>query len=151
MSRNPPPFDLAGARLAYWAFHWGRPPDRVLRVLGPRGVRVPVWQLGSLVGLELRSGEDVWVGRGLVHLAADRHGERLFLVSERPIRALSPPGLLPDRVSAIRYRTNKDGGADLWRHAFEGVRPILATDAHGWPVLRRAGSAYRVTWRGIEG
>lgn len=149
MSRNPPPFDLLRARAAYWAFHWGRPPRREFPVRGPRGIPTPVWQLGELVGLELRGGHDVWVRRGQVHLASDRFGERLYLVAEGPI--LVPHGPLPGRVLAIRYRTNKDDGGDLWRHAFEGRRPLFALDAQGWPVFRRAGSRFRITWRGIEG
>lgn len=149
MAQNPPPFDLGRARLAYWAFHWGQPPDRELEVLGPRGVPIPVWQLGQLVGLELRCGEDIWVPRGRVHLASDQHGHRLYLVAGG--RIVVPRGPLPDRVLAIRYRTNKDGGNDVWRHAFEGTRPVCALDAGGWPVIRRAGSRFRITWRGIVG
>lgn len=152
MSANPPPFDLARARLAYWGFHWGRPPDREFAVVGPRRVhRVPLWQLGTLVGLELRGVDDVWVRRGTVHLASDRFGRDLYLVARGRIGALPPRGLLSARIGAVRYRTNKDGGNDVWRHAFEGTRPVLALDAGGWPVIRRAGSAYAITWRGIVG
>lgn len=150
MSRNPPAFDLLRAKLRFWAFHWGTPPDETLEVLGPRGVPTAVWQLGQLVGFELAGGVDARVWRGDVRLAADRYARNLYLVGPAPI--VVPAGALPRRVRAIRYRTNKGyDGEYVYRHEFEGVRPVLALDDRGWPVLRRAGSGYRITWRGIEG
>ncbi len=141
-------FDLHAARRMFWEFHWGLPPGRELRMGGPRGVPGATAQLGTLVALETVRGM-VWPAEGRVHLATDRYGRRLFLLARDGIVVdrHSPAG----RLVAIRYRTNKGDGSAVWRHAFEGTRPVFGPDRDGWPVIRRAGSQFRVTWRGIVG
>ena len=143
-----PGFDLHAARVTYWSFHWGLPPGRVLRVRGPRGVPHAVAQLGALVALELDGGYWVWP-RGRVHLATGRFGRELYLVAAGG--CVPGEGWRAGRVVAVRYRTNKGDGAAVWRHAFEGTRPRLELDRDGFPVIRRSGSGFRVTWRGIVG
>jgi len=142
--------DFFDARALYWSFHWGRPAARELDAVGPAGMpRVSV-QLGHFVGVEFACGGSARPGRGsTLYLASDRHGRRLYLLSPR---GLEVDGRTPSgRVAAILYRTNKGDGLEVWRHAFEGTRPWFGPNHHGWPVFRRAGSGYRVTWRGIEG
>lgn len=133
----------------FWEFHWGRPPRRELRVRGPRGVPGAVAQLGTLVALELRGNHIEWPSRGTIHLATNRFGDELFLAASNGVRC--DRRVHTGRIVAIRYRTNKGDGDEVWRHAFEGRRPCLALDDQGWPVIRRAGSRFRVTWRGIVG
>ena len=142
-----PSFELSGARRMYWAFHWGMPPRRNVRMLGPRGIPDAVAQLGALVALELASGARL-VPAGRVQLATDSHGRALYLVAREDISL--PPGTATGRLRAIEYRTNKGRRTEVWRHDFD-ARPLLAVDDHGWPVIRRAGSKFRVTWRGIVG
>lgn len=148
MRAPPDEFDLEAARRMFWEFHWGLPSGRELELLGPRGVPAVTAQLGTLVAVETVGGM-VWPKSGRIHLATDRHGKRLFLLSRDGIAVdrHTPAG----RVVAIRYRTNKGDGSAVWRHEFEGTRPVFGPDRDGWPVIRRAGSGFRVTWRGIVG
>jgi hypothetical protein len=149
--RGPPDdFDLEGARDLFWQFHWGRPPTRELRVRGPRNVPGAVAQLGTLVALELDGGRGVWPKRDTIHLATNRRGRELYLVAPDGIQC-DEEVAWPRRIVAIRYRTNKGDGNEVWRHAFEGRRPLFQLDDEHWPEIVRAGSKFRVTWRGIVG
>lgn len=141
--------DFTDARDLYWSFHWGRPARREVPAHGPHRMPRVVAQLGTFVGLELVRGASVWPRAGTFHLASDRHGRRLFLVTETGIEVAA--GTPSGRIEAILYRTNKGDGSEVWRHAFEGTLPVFGPDKHGWPVIHRAGSGYRVTWRGIVG
>lgn len=146
---RPDAFDLEAERALYWRFHWGRPARQQLRARGPRGIPAGVAQLGTLVALELAGGAWVWPGQGTVHLATDRHGRSLFLCATAGV--VADDKVRAGRIVAIRYRTNKGDGAAIWRHEFEGRRPLFTFDDDGHPVIRRAGSRFRVTWRGIVG
>lgn len=143
-----PTFDAVdqAARL-HWQFHWGLPrTSRARRMQGPRGIPAAVAQLAVLEALELANGEEVKPA-GQVHLATDTKGHALYLVAPGGVRCECPTG----RIHAVRYRTRKDAGGDRWRHEFDRPQPVLARNVEGAPVIRRAGSRYRVTWRGIVG
>lgn len=143
-----PRFNLADARVAYWRFHWGLPAPRKtpLRMQGPRGVPTALAQLGTLDALELASGTVVRP-TSRVHLACDPQGRNLYLVAPGGVRHEGESG----PIEAVRYRTRKDGGGDLFRHAFDRPQPRLVTDSEGHPVIRRGASRYRIEWRGIVG
>ena len=141
-----PAFNLqnAAARM-HWEFHWGLPKTaRSRRMQGPRGIPAAVAQLAVLEALELASGEEVKPA-GQVHLATDAQGQALYLVAPGGVRCECPTG----RIEAIRYRTRKDDGGTRWRHEFSRPLPLLTRNRDGAPVIRRAGSRFRVTWRGI--
>ena len=145
-------FDLRAARRQYWLLHWGLPPDRELRVEAPRGTPPVVAALGTLVNLELRIARGPvsrWWPDQVVHLATDAAGRALFLLSAGGVTL--PDGWARARIVAVTYDTNKAGDDAHWRHAFEGTRPCLERDRDGCAVIRRRGSRFRVTWRGIVG
>jgi hypothetical protein len=137
---------------AYWAFHWGVPPTRRRRVRGPRGIPGTTWQLGRLDGLELADGSYLCPD-GRTYLATDRYGQRLWFVGQSPW--VIGAGFRRQRIVAVVYWTNKGGRRQhAWRHEFgEGEpgarRPSLTADSEGCAVVDRAGSKYRITWRGI--
>lgn len=138
--------DTSAAADMYWRFHWGRPSTRTRRMVGPRGVPPVVAQLALLEALELTSGEEIRPV-GQVHLATDATGDQLYLIAPGGVRHEGPTG----RIRAVRYRTRKDAGGTRWRHEFDRPQPVLARNTEGAPVIRRAGSGYRVNWRGIVG
>lgn len=138
----------------YWAFHWGIAARREFPVLAPRGAPRALAELGELVRLELVGGGVVEPrgGRGRpgpVWLATDDGGGGLWLVARGGV--VLDQGAPLGRIVAVSYRTRKDSGGTRWRHAFEGTLPELVVDADGVPRIRRAGSRFRVTWRGIVG
>jgi len=139
--------DVRRAERAYWAWHWGLPSRRRLHVGAPPGAPAVLVQLGTFVELELSNGERLLPSSGRVYLAADERGRNLYLVAQDGITVA---GVQSSTISAVLYRTNKGDGTEVWRHAFEGRRPRLEL-RDGWPVIARAGSRYRVTWRGIVG
>lgn len=148
MAAADPPFSLANARVAYWRFHWGlpAPSDHPLRMRGPRGVPKALAQLGTLDALELEGGAVVRPS-SRVHLACDPQGRNLYLVAPGGVRHEGEDG----PIAAVRYRTRKDSGGQLFRHSFDRPLPRLVTDSEGHPVIRRGASRYRIEWRGIVG
>lgn len=144
-----PPFNgLAAAQEAYWRFHWGlaAPRKAPLRMRGPRGVPGVLAQLGTLDALELAGGA-VLRPAGRIHLACDPAGKNLYLVAPGGVRHEGETG----PIEAVRYRTRKDNGGQLFRHSFDPPLPRLGTDSEGHPIIRRGASRYRIEWRGIVG
>jgi hypothetical protein len=137
---------LKPERDMYWRFHWGIPPTRAFRVEGPRGVPPALAQLAEFKNFELVNGGLIKPS-GRVHLATDAKGQNLYLVARNPVRHEGGGG----RIHAVTYKTKKDAGGQLFRHEFTQPGPIFTKDRDGAPVIRRAGSGFRVTWRGIEG
>lgn len=143
------PADFDACRRAFWAFHWGVPPGRAARGCGPTDLPESTWQLGHLVRLELVDGRVVRAPRG-VRIVADRYGRNAWFVSTGGVRL--PAGFAPGRVAIIVYRSNKGGDVrHTYWHPFEGVRPRVRRDHEGLARFERAGSKYRITWRGFEG
>lgn len=133
------------ARKVYRDAHWGIEATRELQMRGPAGVPKVTVQLGALVDIELVNGALVRP-QGRVHLAFDEAGRRLFLLANDKLQHEGPGG----RIEAITYRTKKDDGGQVFRHAFDQPGPVLAVNKDGWPVIRRGGSKFKITWRGIE-
>ena len=149
---TPDDFDLRAARRQYWLLHWGVPSGRELRARAPRGTPPVVAALGALVDLELRRGRGAvsrWRPDRPVHLATDAAGRALYLLA--PGGVTLPADWAPVRIVAVTYDTHKASEDAHWRHAFEGTRPRLERDRDGCAVIRRRGSRFRVTWRGIVG
>jgi hypothetical protein len=146
--RRPDTHEAAGF---YERMHWGRRAKRTLLCVGPKGMPETVAELGHLVDLKLVGGQVVAIRSGCVRLVTDTEGEGLYLVSETGLQL--DPATPTGRIASIAYRTAKgmDTGRPIYEHAFEGRRPELAIDAEGFPIIRRAGSRFRVTWRGIVG
>lgn len=152
VGRDDIPFDIDTPEGMYWQFHWGIAPCGEREAIGPDGMPRRVAQLGELLEIKFSRG-DSWeppADAGAV-LTTDKSGQRLYIATDRPLdaRRLVRGG----EIEAIAYRTYKHGDGDTaYEHAFEGSeRPALGFDASGHPTIRRNGSGYHITWRGIEG
>lgn len=149
MRENGGDADDAGAELAagfYREVHWGRAPDRMVRVRRPPGAPDALTEIGRLVELDLDDGR-VIEPVGEVWLAVDAGGERLHLVGEGGVEWRGRPA----RVRAVVYQTVKghepDGDA-LWHHEHAEPLPRLVS-VGGQAVIDMRGSPAHVTWRGI--
>lgn len=137
---------------AYQRFTWGHRSTRRFAAIGPKGMPGNVYSLGVLRDITLESGHQVAELAGaVVHLCASPDGDALYLVAPGGVRCneRTPTG----RILAIAYCARK--GADrrrvIYEHEFESPRPRFEIGRHGEPLIRRAGSSFRVEWRGIVG
>ena len=121
-------------------------------MVAPDGTPANTWQLGRLDGFFVRGGVYVAAPHG-TYLASDRHGRDLYFLRQGSPWALGCE-FAAVRAVAIVYWSNKASRAHKpFEHTFGeggGPRPRLEVDPEGLAVLRRRGSRYRVTWRGIE-
>lgn len=150
VDRDDIPFDIDTPEGMYWQFHWGIAPCGEHEAFGPDGMPPRVAQLGQLVEIKLARGDSYEPPPSVeAAITTDKAGRRLYVVSDEPLdlRGVIRGG----EIEAIAYRTYKAGDGDtVYEHAFEGQRPALGFDSTGHPVIRRNGSDYHVTWRGIE-
>lgn len=137
--------DLAAGEF-YREVHWGRAPDRWVRVRRPPGAPDALTEIGRLVELELDDGR-VIEPDGEVWLAVDPAGERLQLVAEGGVEWRGRPA----GVRAVVYQTVKghepDGDA-IWHHEHAEPLPRLVS-VDGQAVIDMSDSPAWVSWRGI--
>ncbi len=139
------------ARL-YHELQWGRLPRERVGVHVPRGVPRHTAQLGLLDHLVLVDGREVrWPGARLT-VGVPPGGGRRALYIQGAAALLVPQAARRVRIRKVVYVTAKGRRPNQrFHHTFLGTLPMLDAYAGGEARIRREGSIYTVTERGIEG